>query len=345
MTDIPKVLVVANSLSGGGAENSALMVFSELRRQKIDIEFIALNRTDKIESISDKCITILNRNWKDGFKSTFQNLFEFFREVNRIAPKIVIVHCELPELYVALIPRRGLRVIVVEHTTNPWDGRKTFGKIVRTLLKLRRVSWVTVTVGKNRIWFGSGQPTMISNPVNAVIDELISKFDEKYFYIGRLRKEKRPKWAIRATIENNIPIGVIGDGELASELREEYSNKEDLVEFYGFVDNPWPKLKRDSLIIMPSEYEGDGLVAVEAIINGFAVVLSDNPDLRRLNLPPKNYFKTSEDLAHMIAESIKEGSGIFLPSDDIRQNFTAARKLENIVNDWMRLLRVVAKKR
>jgi hypothetical protein len=30
-----------DSLSGGGAENSALMVFSELRRQKIDIEFIA----------------------------------------------------------------------------------------------------------------------------------------------------------------------------------------------------------------------------------------------------------------------------------------------------------------
>jgi glycosyltransferase involved in cell wall biosynthesis len=186
---------------------------------------------------------------------------------------------------------------------------------------------------------------MISNPVNAVIEELISKFEEKYFYIGRLRKEKRPKWAISATIENNIPIGVIGDGELASKLREEYSNEKDLVAFYGFIDNPWSKLKRDSLIIMPSEYEGDGLVAVEAIINGFAVVLSDNPDMRRLNLPPINYFKTSEDLAHMIAESINEGSGIFLPSDITRQNFTAARKLENIVNDWMRLLRVVAKQR
>jgi glycosyltransferase involved in cell wall biosynthesis len=172
-----------------------------------------------------------------------------------------------------------------------------------------------------------------------------SKFQEKYVYIGRLRREKRPDWAIKAAIENKVPIGVIGDGDLSAELREEYSNKKEFVTFHGFVDNPWSRLKKDTLIIMPSEYEGDGLVAVEAIINGFAIIVSDNPDMRRLNLPPINYFKNSEDLTHMIARSLKEGIGIFLPSDIVRQNFITTRKLENIANDWMRLLRVVAKQR
>lgn len=345
MTDIPKVLVVANSISGGGAENSALMVYHELRNREIDIEFIALNQAHGTDSSSEKYITILNRNWKDGFSSTFQNFLDFTRHVKRIDPKIVIVHCELPELYMALIPRWRLRIIVVEHTTNPWDGRKTQGKIVRSLLKFRRVSWVTVTVGKNRVWLGSGSPTMISNPVKEVIEDRESKFQEKYVYIGRLRREKRPDWAIKAAIENKVPIGVIGDGDLSAELREEYSNKKEFVTFHGFVDNPWSRLKKDTLIIMPSEYEGDGLVAVEAIINGFAIIVSDNPDMRRLNLPPINYFKNSEDLTHMIARSLKEGIGIFLPSDIVRQNFITTRKLENIANDWMRLLRVVAKQR
>jgi len=343
MIDIPKILVVTNSISGGGAENSALMVYHELRNREIDIELIALNHANGRVASKDKRITILSRSWKDGFTSTFQNFVNFTRQMKRINPEIVIVHCELPELYIALVPKWRIRIIVVEHTTNPWDGRKTLGKIVRTLLKFRRVSWVTVTVGKNRIWFGSGRPTLIPNPVEATFEKSKLIFEEEYLYIGRLRSEKRPEWAIKAAVENNTPIAIIGDGDLAKELREVYFYRKDLVTFYGFVENPWSRIKKESLIIMPSEYEGDGLVAVEAIINGFAVVLSDNPDMRRLQLPDKNYFKTAEDLSHMISQSMQEGSQIFLPPDSVRQSFKASRNLESVAIDWLHLIQHVAK--
>ena len=336
--------MVVNSISGGGAENSAMKVFEELRSREVDIELMALNQIEQGQALGDERITVLNRSWRDGLLPTVQNFLEFNRQVYRIKPKIIIAHCELPELYVAMVPMLNLHMIVVEHTTNPWNGRKTLGKIVRTLLKCRKVFWVTVTAGNKGIWLGSEQPTHIVNPVDVNSEHSTFKIDEEYVYIGRLRKEKRPEWAIKAAIENSTPIGVFGEGVLADELHQEYSRDRGLVKFYGYVENPWPMLKRETLVIMPSEYEGDGLVAVEAIINGFAIVLSDNPDLRRLGLPAKHYFRTVEELSHKIAQTKQKGTSMLLPPDSTVKEYISARKLDNVALEWLHLLQVVAKR-
>jgi glycosyltransferase involved in cell wall biosynthesis len=342
MNKSPKVLMVVNSISGGGAENSAMKVFEELRGREVDIELIALNQFEERQVLGDKRITTLSRNWRDGLFPTVQNFLDFNKQIHKIQPKIIIAHCELPELYIALVPKLKLHLIAVEHTTNPWDGRKTLGKIVRTLLKWRKVFWVTVTAGNNGIWLGSEQPIHIFNPVSVSSEHSDFKFEEEYAFIGRLRKEKRPEWAIEAALENSTPIGVFGDGVLADELHQEYSSNHGLVKFYGFVDNPWPMLKKETLVIMPSEYEGDGLVAVEAIINGFAIVLSDNPDLRRLGLPAKHYFRTVKELSDKIAQTKQNGTSMLRPPDSVTRQYISDRKLDNVAVAWINLLQVVA---
>jgi glycosyltransferase involved in cell wall biosynthesis len=345
MSSIPKVLFVVNSISGGGAENSAFKVYSELKKQGINIELIALNQFEGVESSKDDRVHLLDRRWSDGLILTIRNYLEFIKKVWVVDPKIVVAHCELPELYIALIPRRYLSLIVVEHTTDPWSGRKLLGVLVRSLLKLKRTSWVTVTSTRNSVWLGAKQPIRILNPVSSTKDTPADKFKEKFVYIGRLRNEKRPEWAIISTIANNTPIAMIGEGYLAKQLQDKYHSQKDQVTFYGFIDNPWSRLKRDALVIMPSEYEGDGLVAIEAIINGFAIVLADNPDLRRLNLPERNYFRTPDDLSRIIAESLTTGTKIFLPPASTRDEFESLRRPENIALEWLHLLQVVTNRR
>jgi glycosyltransferase involved in cell wall biosynthesis len=341
MVMIPRVVVVVNAISGGGAENSASKVYDELRKQGIDIELIALNQFGGIESLEDDRVHVLGRRWSDGFISTIRNYLDFKKKVRAIDPKILIAHCELPELYIALIPRSGRSLVVVEHTTDPWHGRKLLGIIVRTLLKLRKTSWVTVTTTSSSVWFGARQPTRILNPVSAFKEVHVDKIEERFVYVGRLRNEKRPELAIKSVIENNASIAVIGEGYLREHLQTKYKSKNNQVIFYGYLDSPWCKLRRDSLVIMPSEFEGDGLVAIEAIINGFAIVLADNPDLRRLNLPDKNYFRTPDDLNRIIAQSLDKGTKTFLPPFSIREEFQSSRNLENIALEWLQLLQVL----
>ena len=98
-------------------------------------------------------------------------------------------------------------------------------------------------------------------------------------------------------------------------------------------------LGEETLIIMPSEYEGDGLVAVEAIINGFPILLADNRDLRRFNLPSKHYFATLDDLKTKISLALIEGNSYFAPPLVKQIEIGTERNLEEIALEWLNLFR------
>ena len=341
MSQEPKVLFVINSLSGGGAEKSSRQIFGELAKHGLDLQLIALNKMDDEKILRDSRETVLERNWKDGISSTIKNYLFFVKKVKEFKPSVIVAHCELPELYVAFLPILKVEVVVVEHTSDPWNGRKPLGRLVRSLLIGKQARWVSVIADGSSVWFGSKDPTVILNPVNRSKNDSLSEIDERFVFIGRLRKEKRPDMAIDAVINQGQTIGLIGDGELAEKLRDEYSSVSERVRFYGFVDNPWKRIHEDTLIIMPSEYEGDGLVAVEAIINGFPILLSDNPDLRRFNLPSKHYFKNLDDLEKKISLALAEGNSHFAPSIVKQREIESERNLQEIALQWLILLRRV----
>jgi glycosyltransferase involved in cell wall biosynthesis len=337
MTPPLRVMFVANSLSGGGAEASAVKVFHALIDSGIDIRLVAINNTEELSTQFSSRIRVLDRKWKSGTTQTLRIFFKFLFEVRSFKPTIVVAHCELPELYSAFIPWTGIRIIAVEHTSQPWRGRKVIGFLVRTTLRIRKASWVTVINGNSKIWSGERNPILIANPVSKNMELETNRMPERFVFIGRLRSEKRPQIAISASVHNNVSIAVIGVGEMLDDLRSEFSDYGNLVTYYGFVENPWAKLHPDSLIIMPSEYEGDGLVAVEAIINGFAILLSDNPDMRRLNLSSKHYFKTLEDLEQKISLAKNLGNSHFAVPLTKQNEVESARNLEKIVCQWMTL--------
>lgn len=329
---------VVNSTTGGGAEISAMTVYRYLASVGYNIKIIAINRNEFLNDEKSDSVIQLGRAWKSGLGDTLLALIRFRRVVKKLKPDIFVAHCELPELFCAVIPNFRSRVFAVEHTSSPWDRRKILGWVIRGVLRFRKTIWITVDKSKNKIWLGGHAPIYIANP--AAKNEIFqnARFPERIAFIGRIRDEKRPQWAINAAIENSMAIAVIGDGDNKSLLIDRYANYKDLVTFYGYIENPWSRLSPDTLIVMPSKFEGDGLVAVEALINGFPIVLADNQDLRRFGLPPRNYFASESELVDKFRQVKEQGMDGFEIPKSIVLEIQNERDIQTIATKWVQAL-------
>jgi glycosyltransferase involved in cell wall biosynthesis len=336
------ILFVVNSLSGGGAENSIGQVADKLFQDYAGVHLCALNGQDVIQNEYEGSHThVLNRNWKDGIFQTYRNFRDFRKVVSILKPRIVIANCELPELFVAIGSPFGSQIIAVEHTSNPWSGRKFLGVIVRFILKMRKVHWVTVLSSREKIWNGSSFPGHIANPITAEgkPPATISRSRDVVF-IGRLRKEKRPDWAIESALEAGLSIELFGDGTQRAILESNYRHQLSSVTFHGYVENPWCQVSNNSIVVVPSEYEGDGMVVAEAIIRNHKILLADNSDLRRFNLPEENYFKSQEELTPKLVLWDRDGRTDFSIPAEIVQSMRTTRDIATIVEDWRSLLHI-----
>jgi glycosyltransferase involved in cell wall biosynthesis len=100
--------------------------------------------------------------------------------------------------------------------------------------------------------------------------------------------------------ETNMSTRIIGDGVLMQELQKSSKDLNSEVEFLGHVSDPWEYFEDSDLLIVPSLFEGDGLVVVEALVRGIPILLNDIPDLRRFQLPEINYCKSVSEFAAAI---------------------------------------------
>lgn len=107
------------------------------------------------------------------------------------------------------------------------------------------------------------------------------RFGSALLWVGRLEKEKDPALAIHALAEirkKGMPAGltVVGEGSLRPSLQKlvETLHLEERVEFVGWKD-PAPYYRTADLLLCTSQYEGYGLVIVEALAAGVPVLSLD----------------------------------------------------------------------
>jgi glycosyltransferase involved in cell wall biosynthesis len=105
--------------------------------------------------------------------------------------------------------------------------------------------------------------------------------------VGRLSRQKNHRTLFQALCHvPNVSLIVAGDGELASELREQVAalSLSDRVVFTGEVNEEqiYRLMRRADLFVFPSLWEGFSLAAVEALNAGMATVTSDIPPNREV---------------------------------------------------------------
>jgi glycosyltransferase involved in cell wall biosynthesis len=282
-------------------------------------------------------VITLDRGWGEGILGTLKNLVAFRKVLKSLNANIIVGNCELPELYLSLINLKNYKVFCVEHTTYPWFGRRAVGYVVRNILTIKKVSWITVSSEEGKIWPRSENPQYIPNPIAKPSEVQKENNEVRLAFIGRLRPEKRPEWALQVSKVSGIPIDFYGTGPLEDELSEYAKSHEIQAFFHGYRSDVWNQISKNTIVITPSEFEGDGLTVVEAIVRGLPILLADNIDLRRFRLNPQSYSTSSLKMAEKVMEISSKRLDELRPSQFLIEKYRTNRSVETIANKWKKV--------
>jgi glycosyltransferase involved in cell wall biosynthesis len=336
------IAIVTNSFSGGGAERSMNILANEFQNAGYETSLIAINSGPE-DIVPRKCKTYcLGRNWKAGFSETLKSRTKFKELLNDLQPDSLIINCELPELLIALTSTKS-KIIVVEHASDPWRGRKILGLVVRFILIAKRVKWVAVS-SDLKFWPGLSKfSSVIKNPV--VKDYLFPPSSNpklikspKLVFIGRLSEEKQPGMFLDICRKTKIPGVIFGDGPLRSEIEDRVKTENIDIELRGFTTYPWAEVSDRDLVIVTSKNEGDGLVVAEAVMLGIPILLLDTPDLQRFDLPVNSYKKDVSDFCESINSQVENGFEINRVDSKIQNGLSEQRFLGKIFSQWLKII-------
>lgn len=145
----------------------------------------------------------------------------------------------------------------------------------------------------------------------------------KIVLVGRLTQPKRIDRAIGALAklrENQIDceLLIVGGGELQQELQALATrlNVNNFVEFTGYVSNPYPYIKSANVLVSTSDFEGFGLVLVEAMTLGVPVISTKTAGPSEI-LNNNTYGLLCDN--HI--ESIYESLHLMLTNENLRQEY------------------------
>jgi glycosyltransferase involved in cell wall biosynthesis len=332
-------MFITNSLTGGGAERAINIAVNELQKNNMNVGLIPINSGK--EDLIKVTVPIfeVNRKWLGGPFSIAVAYFKIYGTLLRTRPKVVILNCDLPEFLCAFI-FGPWKMVVVEHAPKPWSSRVAIGKAIRKVLVFRNAKWVVVSDHLS-IWGVKEAKT--EHIPNAIVESRAghlrphqsNKDLQRLVFIGRLTKaQKQPQIVIEIAKLVNLPVLFVGDGLYAAELKEMAEQFRVEAHFVGHVSNPWEKLENGDLLLVPSAWEGDGLVVVEAMLRSVPILLSDIYDFRRFGLPERFYCSHSNSFSSQIMEN-KSNLLNLVTNSGAAEEIMSARKPEAVAAKWM----------
>ena len=119
------------------------------------------------------------------------------------------------------------------------------------------------------------------------VDEIISYGGIKFGCVARLSEQKGLTYLLDAmsllTVKD-IRLFIVGDGELRNELENKVKelDLQDSVTFLGYRKDIVECINSFDFCVLPSVFEGFGLVAIEAFMNSKTLVATDIPGLNEV---------------------------------------------------------------
>ncbi len=274
-----KVMHVLCMNTYSGAENVAITLINSLK-DTVDSVYVS-----PAGSICD----VLKENNIKHYAIQKVSVPDIKKAVKDLGPDIIHAHDFTAGVVCSAVAGK-IPVINHLHNNSPWLKKICPNTIIYALscFKYKKILTVSDSVMDEFI-FGNGfrhKTAVVGNPVNlSVIRDKAeySIMDEAaqadMVFLGRLTQPKNPLFLLDIIKDlrqkkQDLRVFVIGDGELRDDFKariNEYALS-DCVTMYGFQKNPYPYLKAAKVMCMPSQWEGFGLAAVEALALGKPVV-------------------------------------------------------------------------
>ena len=149
--------------------------------------------------------------------------------------------------------------------------------------------------------------TILQNVINindviekAKKSEVNSRYD--IVYVGRLTYQKNPERLLDILIEaikkkNDLQVAIVGSGDKENIVKKIIKEKkmEENIHYLGFISNPYGIMKKASLMVMTSRWEGTPMCALEAMVLGVPMISTPTDGLRDLIVDGETGFLTNND--------------------------------------------------
>lgn len=245
-----------------------------------------------------------NYNIEESKSFKFKNVYNLFipfklwyyfkKEVNN--EDLVHVHLFPAILLVSILKMFNLipncKLILTEHNTTNSRRNKLWGKWIDYLTYNSYDKIIAISKGTSEAllkWHPSikNKVQIINNGAHLTFDNSIvrkQKLIPIIISVGRLHTQKNYKTALNAIskIENlNFEYWIVGVGNLESKLKEQVNEigLSKKVKFLGYSSDISTLLKKADIFLIPSQWEGFGLAAVEAMNASLPSVVGNVPGL------------------------------------------------------------------
>jgi glycosyltransferase involved in cell wall biosynthesis len=272
--------------------------------------------------------------------NTLKAIWNFNRVVQSWKPEIVILNCDLPELFGALLFKK-CKLVAVEHTSKAWRTRVTLGRIVRRFLIIKKTTWAAVSCHLS-IWPRDANPQVVLENSILLPEKKLKQSSKsrikRLAFIGRLSEEKRPEIALEVARITNLEIIIIGDGVMKTGLMDKALNESIKSKFVGWTHKPWTYINEGDLLIVPSSLEGDGLTVIEGLARQVPMLLADIQDLKRFDFPEGHYCVSLADYEAAIQKNRHNIEKLVI-AEEFSRPILDKRSIEVVGDAWTKFLK------
>lgn len=304
----PVVLHILSSSSYSGAEHVAINIINLMSDQFVSI----------YSSPDGDIRYILEKYNINFFPLKSMSFFNVRNAIKNIKPDIIHAHDFRASIIAALASPKS-KIISHLHSNPLWIQRINLYTILYTAMsiffsKIIVVSKSIINEFKLRNCFR--KKTIVV--YNIVDYEKIKKMSENknvegadLIFVGRFTKEKDPLRFIHIVKKikkknKNITALMLGKGELVDECNQliERLDLRTNIKILGFVENPYAYMRNSKILVIPSRWEGYGLVALEAMALGLPVLATKVGGLQEVIIDKETGFfcDTDEDFVTRINE-------------------------------------------
>ena len=297
--DATRVLFVVATLGLGGVERALEIVLRDLDRRRFAPALAVLQNVDVGMPLpADVTAVGLGRRSRWSFPRVAMRLSRLVRDCH---PDVVVAFGGPANLAALAALRIGfsrhLPLLLTEHiapTQMYLSAEEPLGRLKLWLLRRlypRATAIVAVSSGVahelvERVGIRRELVRVVHTPVDVDIvrraaGTACSRMDGRpvVVSVGRLTPQKNHELLLRAAARMSIPprIVLVGDGPERTRLEAVAEDLGISVDFRGADPNPYPVIASADVFVLPSRFEGFGVVLVEALALGTPVISTDCP--------------------------------------------------------------------
>ena len=297
VTDPVRVLHVLQRMEAGGTQAMLMNVYRRIDRSRLQFDFLVEYEESQfydkeIESLGGRIFRTNLR--KDG------NILRFMKVLKNLIREndyhIIHVHTySIGYFALKVAEREGVAVRIAHSHSNSMSGFTVPLKIVmKSLFPIHATNFMACSDEAGRFLFGNRNVLIVKNAIDVGKFEFNSKVRDEVRRelgledcfvvgnVGRLHQQKNQAFLLKVfrefiALRSDARLLMVGDGPLREELEEKaekmgisdrlslLNNRSDMDRLYQAMD----------VFVLPSLYEGLGIVALEAQSSGLPTICSD----------------------------------------------------------------------